>query len=99
MDYLLYGRLESEEPYVFLRSHPPSTKLADSSSVYSIISSLMKNTGVRQQHGVRKSAHCLRHTLAARLLTRKHHYQSSLVYLDTATRMLQKFIYQPTLSI
>lgn len=68
MDYLLHGRPASKEPYVFLRSLAPYTKLADSSSLYNIVSNLMKKAGVRQQPGDRKGAHCLRHTLGSRLL-------------------------------
>lgn len=68
MDYILNGRPSCLEPHIFLRIRAPYTKLADSSSVYSIISSLMRKADIRQQKNDRKGAHCLRHTLASKLL-------------------------------
>ena len=68
IDYLLHGRPESQESYVFLRSQAPYTKLSGHASVYHIVSSHMKRAGIRQADGDRKGSHCCRHTAAARLL-------------------------------
>lgn len=68
IDYLLHGRPTSQEPYVFLHSQAPYTKLSGHSSVYHILSSYMKKANIRQSEGDRKGAHCCRHTVAARLL-------------------------------
>lgn len=66
IDYLLHGRPSSSARYVFIRSRAPYTRL--SSSLYGIVSSYMKNAGIRQNHGDRRGLHCCRHSLAARLL-------------------------------
>jgi integrase len=66
-DYILQGRPASLLPYVFLRSQAPYRKLSNYSS-YGISRKLMKLAGIRQGKGERKGFHCLRHTVAARLL-------------------------------
>ena len=68
IDYVLNGRPESEEPYVFLRYQAPFIKLSGHSSIYSIVSKYMEKAGIRQALGDRKGSHCCRHTAAARLL-------------------------------
>lgn len=68
IDYLLNGRPTSLEPYVFLRNQAPFTKLSGNTAVYHIVSGYMKKAGIRQDEGDRKGVHCLRHTVAARLL-------------------------------
>ena len=67
-DYLLQGRPPSPLPYVFLRSPAPHRPLAHSSSCYEISRTLMAKAGIRQGERDRKGFHCLRHTVAARLL-------------------------------
>jgi integrase len=66
-DYILQGRPASPLPYVFLRGQAPYRKLSNYSS-YGISRQLMKLAGIRQGKGERKGFHCLRHTVAARLL-------------------------------
>lgn len=68
IDYLLHGRPASKEPYVFLRSQAPYTRLSGHSTVYHIVSSYMKKADIRQAEGDRKGSHCCRHTAASRLL-------------------------------
>jgi len=68
IEYLLHGRPESQEPYVFLRSKAPYIKLSGHSSIYHIVSGYMAKAGIRQASGDQKGSHCCRHTAAARLL-------------------------------
>jgi integrase len=67
-DYILKGRPDSQQPYLFLRSKAPYQKMAGHPSCYKISCKLMKAAGIRQGEGQRKGFHCLRHALAARLL-------------------------------
>ena len=53
INYLLHGRPESQEPYVFLRIQAPYTKLSGHTTVYHIVSSYMKKAGIRQTDGDR----------------------------------------------
>jgi len=66
IDYLQYGRPQSEEPYILLTASSPFRKML-SSSIFGITSSALKRAGVsivNKKHG----AHALRHSLAARML-------------------------------
>ncbi len=67
-DYILNGRPDSQQPYIFLRTQAPYRKLAGYSACYAICCKIMKEAGIRQGKGDRKGFHCLRHSLAARLL-------------------------------
>ena len=68
VDYLLHGRPQSLESYIFLRIQAPYTKLSGHSSIYHVVSMYMKKAGIRQSEGEQRGSHCLRHTVAARLL-------------------------------
>jgi site-specific recombinase XerD len=68
-DYVLNGRPESQQPYLFLRTQAPYRKLTGRSNCYGISCKMMKEAGIRQGIGDRKGFHCLRHSLAARLLS------------------------------
>jgi integrase len=68
VDYLLHARPPSPLPYVFLRSQAPYRQLAGHSTCYQISRRLMAKAAIRQGPGERKGFHCLRHTVAARLL-------------------------------
>jgi len=70
-DYILYGRPPSELPYIFLRSLAPHRKLAGRASCYGISCKLMKAAGIRQTNNDRKGFHILRHSLAAKLLSKE----------------------------
>jgi len=94
-DYILNGRPASQEPYIFLRSQAPHQKLSGRSACYGISHKIMKETGVRQGEKDRKGFHCLRHSLAAQLLSAEtplpvissilghRNKDSSRVYLST----------------
>jgi integrase len=68
-DYILNGRPNSSEPYVFLRSQAPYHKLSGHSNCFAISCKMMKAAGIRQGIDVRKGFHCFRHSVAARLLS------------------------------
>ena len=68
-DYILNGRPDSQLPYLFLRTQAPYRKLSGHSACYWISCKMMKAAGIRQGKGDRKGFHCLRHSLAARLLS------------------------------
>lgn len=68
-DYILNGRPSCQQPYIFLRSQAPFQKLAGRSSGYAVSCKMMKKAGIRQNKDDRKGFHCLRHSLAARLLS------------------------------
>jgi site-specific recombinase XerD len=66
IDYLQYGRPQSEEPYILLTASSPYRKML-SSSIFGITCAAFKRAGVNianKKHG----AHALRHSLAARML-------------------------------
>ena len=67
-DYILNGRPASGLPYVFLRSQAPYQRMSGHANCYGISRKLMHQAGIRQAPGERKGFHCLRHTVAARLL-------------------------------
>lgn len=68
-DYILNGRPDSQQPYVFLRTQAPYKKLAGHSNCFAISRKIMKEAGIRQGIDDRKGFHCLRHYLASRLLS------------------------------
>jgi len=68
-DYILNGRPYSQLPQIFLQTHAPYHKLAGRSSCYGVSRKVMKDAGIRQDNGNQKGFHCLRHSLAARLLS------------------------------
>ncbi len=68
IDYLLSGRPESNSPYIFLRSQAPYRNLAPRAGLYHVAASHMEKAGIRQEEGERRGTHCLRHSLAARML-------------------------------
>lgn len=68
VDYLLNGRPDSKEPYIFLRTQAPYQKLSGRSACYSISCKVMQDAGIRQGGSERKGFHCLRHSVAARML-------------------------------
>lgn len=66
IDYLRYGRPQSNEPYILLTACTPYRKML-SSSLFSVVTSAFKRACVNtsnKKHG----AHSLRHSLAARML-------------------------------
>jgi site-specific recombinase XerD len=67
IDYIRYARPQSEEPYLFLTTNAPYSKMAYP-SVGGILVRQMRSCGLTKIKGVRSGMHSLRHTLARRLL-------------------------------
>jgi len=70
-DYILNGRPYSNEPYIFLRTQAPFQKLSSHSACYGVSCKIMHDAGIRQGVNERKGFHCLRHSLAARMLAQE----------------------------
>jgi len=68
-DYILNGRPDSQQPYIFLRSQAPHRRLSGRSACYGISCKIMKAAGIRQGKDERRGFHCFRHYVAARLLS------------------------------
>ena len=68
-DYILNGRPESKQPYLFLRTQAPYRKLSARTAGYAISCKVMKAAGIRQDPEDRKGLHCFRHYVASRLLS------------------------------
>ncbi|MDR0231603.1 MAG: site-specific integrase [Dysgonamonadaceae bacterium] len=67
IDYLRYGRPQSEEPYVFLTERPPYRHFTTSNVVTHVVQRAFKNTGI-DINGRRFGSHSLRHSLGFRML-------------------------------
>jgi len=65
VDYLQKGRPKSSSERIFLRGTAPYGELAHHASVYRIVQSALKRSGLRPPHG---GAHLLRHSLATCML-------------------------------
>jgi site-specific recombinase XerD len=70
-DYILNGRPDSPQPKIFLRTQAPHQNLAGRSSGYAVSCKTMKAAGIHQGQTEQKGFHCLRHSLAARLLAQE----------------------------
>ena len=70
-DYILNGRPDSKDPYLFLRSQAPYQRLYEHSACYDVSHKLMKAAGIRQDKNESKGFHCLRHSVATRLLEKE----------------------------
>lgn len=66
-DYLQSGRPFVDDPHLFLRETKHYTPLC-SKSIGSIVATVFKTLGIRQNSGDRKGTHIFRHNLAATLL-------------------------------
>jgi site-specific recombinase XerD len=66
-DYILNARPKSDSSYVFLRHLAPYKKIS-SAVCYEISSKLMEKCGIHQNEGESKGPHCLRHSVATRLM-------------------------------
>lgn len=67
IDYLQHGRPNVDEPYVFLTSKAPYTKL-EPTSVTCILDRQRQRCGIPKRAGTAGGMHSLRHALARRLL-------------------------------
>lgn len=70
IDYLKYGRPESELPYVFLHVIPPYDRL-NRSTLHSIVCKYMRLAGIKFEGTRKHGPHALRHSLAGILLEKK----------------------------
>lgn len=67
IDYLKYGRPNSDEPYIFLKARPPYGTFPTSAAVSHLVQRAFKNAGI----GIREKKfgpHALRHSLGFRML-------------------------------
>ncbi|MEI6949749.1 site-specific integrase [Paraflavisolibacter sp. H34] len=67
IDYLKYGRPQSEEPYVFLTERPPRGPFSSSNVITHVVQRAFKRAGIDTRER-RFGPHSLRHSLGARLL-------------------------------
>ncbi len=67
-DYLLHGRPDCDSRHLFIRYQAPYVGLSDGYSCSNIVKRAMKRAGIRQNKDDRNGAHCLRYSLATRLL-------------------------------
>lgn len=70
IDYLKYGRPESELPYIFIRAGRPYDKLEEP-TLHSIVSFYLKRAGIKNIDKKKHGPHALRHSLAGILLEKK----------------------------
>lgn len=70
IDYLRYGRPESEEPYVFLTERPPYGRFMTSNVVTHVVQRAYKKAGIDTK-GRRFGPHSLRHSLSSRMLEKQ----------------------------
>ncbi|MEO8405640.1 MAG: tyrosine-type recombinase/integrase [Chitinophagaceae bacterium] len=67
IDYIKYGRPESEEPFIFLTQRPPYSRFDSSNVVTHIVQRAFLKAGLGRQ-GRKFGPHALRHTLGFRML-------------------------------
>lgn len=88
IDYLKYGRPQSNDPHVLLNANPPYYPM-QSTGVYQVVSQAFKRAGIdisNRRHG----AHSLRHSLASRMLegqTSMHVISEALGHTNTNSTM------------
>jgi integrase/recombinase XerD len=70
IDYLKYGRPESELPYIFLHVNPPYDRLSYS-TLHSIVTLYLRRAGIPHDKKRKHGPHALRHSLAGVLLEKK----------------------------
>ncbi len=70
IDYLKYGRPNSDLPYLFLRTGQPYDKLEEP-TLHSIVSFYLKQAGIKDIENKKHGPHALRHSLAGILLEKK----------------------------
>ena len=68
IDYLRYGRPESQRREVFLRANAPFEPFGQNNNLYYIITRYRRRAAIKLPVQNRKGMHSLRHTLASRLL-------------------------------
>jgi len=101
-DYILQGRPDTDEPYVFLRVEPPYRKLADTAVTSNILAKYMKKAGITHLPGDGKTFHALRRSMGTWMLESEiplptiaqvlghRNLDSTKRYLSLATSMLSE---------
>ena len=69
IDYLKYGRLQINSPYIFIIARSPYNPLL-ATSIYTIVSKAFERAKINTQNK-KRGPHALRHSLAGQLLERK----------------------------
>ena len=69
IDYLRFGRPQSDSTMIFLRHRPPYTEFTPG-AIYSLVSRYIHKAGLYVE-GKKRGPHALRHSLASRLLEEK----------------------------
>jgi site-specific recombinase XerD len=70
IDYLKYGRPESDLPYIFLHVNSPYDRL-NRSTLHSIVCLYLRRAGIHYEKERKHGPHALRHSLAGILLAKK----------------------------
>ena len=70
IDYLRYGRPESDLPHIFIRAGQPYDRLEEP-TLHSIVSFYLKQAGISNVSEKKHGPHALRHSLAGILLEKK----------------------------
>lgn len=70
IDYLKFGRPQSDLPYLFLRAGQPYDRLEEP-TLHSIVSFYLKQAGIKNIENKKHGPHALRHSLAGILLEKK----------------------------
>jgi len=70
IDYLKYGRPESDLPYIFLHVNSPYDRL-NRSTLHSIVCLYLRRAGIHYENERKHGPHALRHSLAGVLLAKK----------------------------
>jgi site-specific recombinase XerD len=70
IEYLKYGRPESDEPFIFLHQATPFERL-QSPTLHSIVTALMKRADIKDLEDRKHGPHALRHSLAGAMLEQK----------------------------
>lgn len=107
IDYLKYGRPESDSEYIFIAHRAPFKPLDSGASLYKSMAKCLKNAGISIETSKKKGLHSLRHTLASTLLE-KHvelstisevlghtSIESTSVYLKTSIELLRECALSP----
>lgn len=99
VDYLLYGRMSHDSPFVFLRMTAPYGGLRSPNAVCYVVGRAMKKANIT---GFLKGGHVLRHTLAKRMVEerftlfeisevlRHRNLRTTAIYAKVDTKTLHK---------
>lgn len=101
IDYLKYGRPDSELKYIFLHLIPPYLKIKEP-TMHSIVTNYMNLAGITNYQNKKHGPHALRHSLAVHLLNKKtplpiisevlghKNIESTMIYLKVDVNSLKQ---------